>query len=87
MQEAELTRKQHVALLVLMGLFLLAIIVLAGLFLSEFWFWTVWIVLGLGGWSFRYYIQRKTPGWAIIPSAVLGASAMLYYLDRVIAEG
>jgi hypothetical protein len=81
-----LSRNQHVALLVLMGAMLVGILLAAGIYLSEFWFWVVWAVLGLGGWSNRYYNQRKTPGWALVPSAIFGAAAMIYYFDKLISE-
>jgi hypothetical protein len=81
-----LSKHEHVILLVLMGAVLIGILLAAGIYLPEFWFWVVWVILGLGGWSNRYYDRRKTPAWAIIPAGVFGAAAMLYYMDKFIME-
>jgi len=86
-EETGLTKNQHAAMLALMGITLVAVLLLAGIYLSEFWFWVIWAVLGLGGWSHSYYSRRKTPGWAIMLAAIFGAAAMLYYLDKFIREG
>jgi hypothetical protein len=87
MQEAMLTKKQHAVVITLEGVMLLGIVLTAGIYLPGFWFGVVWITLGLGGWSYSYYILRKAPGWEIIPAAALGGAAMIYYLDQVIKEG
>ena len=87
MSQTTLSRNQHAVLLALMGAMLVGILLAAGIYLSEFWFWVVWAVLGLGGWSNRYYNQRKTPGWALVPSGVMGGVAFLYYFDQILSEG
>jgi hypothetical protein len=84
-QEAELTRKQHAFLLALMAVLIVSIFLAAGIYLPGFWFGVVWIIFGLGGWSFRFE-QKKSSGWAIVPSAILGGAAMLYHLNKVIVE-
>jgi len=86
MEQESLTKNQHGAILILMGIMLAVILLVAGISLPEFWFWVVWVIIGLGGWSHRYYFGHKTNFWVIIPSAILGGAAMLYHLDRMITE-
>ncbi len=85
MQGQTLTKNQHVLILVLLGLALCAFLLIISVYLNEFWFGVAWVVLGLGGWSFQFE-RKKTPIWAIVPSAILGAAAMIHYLGQFISE-
>jgi len=86
MQDTTITKNQHAMILTLLGIMLVAILLLAGIYLSELWFGVTWVALGLGGWSFSYYTRRKAPGWEIIPAAILGGAAMVYYINQFIRE-
>jgi len=86
-EEVGLTKNQHAAILILQGALLVVTLLLAGIYLPAFWFGVIWVVLGLGGWSFSYYIRLMAPGWEIVPAVILGPVAMLYYLDQFIREG